>query len=435
MPVNKNPLGMNARNYLYIYPFNSEEAKRVADDKLETKKILLKHKISTPHLYARFESRTAIQEFDWNSLPEHGFVIKPARGFAGGGILPIKKFKDGIATTVIGEEMTIEQMQSHTVDVLDGGYSLQFLPDNAFIEERLVPHPFFRKLGAIGIPDIRVIVFHHIPVMAMMRFPTEESGGKANVSLGAIAFGIDMRTGITVGAYSKKGRINTIPGTKMKTRGIRIPQWEEILLLAAKTQAVSGLGYAGIDIVLDKRDIPFVLEVNARPGLAIQNANLESLRTRLERIEAIPIPSPERGVEVSKSLFAQSFSEKVKQEVKVLTVIQPVTLTGNGKSIEVEAKLDTGAFRTSIDKKLAEQLDLQPTGETVTVSSASGETKRPLYKATFTLGGRKVTSVCSVIDRSKMKYPVIVGRLDLKGFLIKPVYFDDDTEDTESEQQ
>ena len=431
MPVNKAPLGMNARNYLYIYPFNSAEAKKNADDKLETKKILLKHNISTPNLYAKFESRAAIQSFDWNTLPENGFVIKPARGFAGGGILPIRKMKDGIATSVMGDELTIEQLQSHTSDILDGGYSLQFLPDNAFIEERLIPHPFFRKLGAIGIPDIRVIVFHSIPVMAMMRFPTEESGGKANVTLGAIAFGIDMRTGITVGAYSKKGKITTIPGTKIKVRGIRIPMWEEILLLAARTQTACKLGYAGIDIVLDKRDVAFVLEVNARPGLAIQNANNDSLRTRLERIENIPVPSPERGVEVSKSLFAQSFSEKVKQDPVVLTVVQPVTLTGNGKSIEVEAKLDTGAYRTSIDKKLAEELDLKPTGEFVTVTSASGETKRPLYKATFMLGGKKVVSTCSVIDRSKMNFPVIVGRLDLKGFLINPVFHEENPEKEE----
>ena len=134
---------------------------------------------------------------------------------------------------------------------------------------------------------------------------------------------------------------------------------------------------------------------------------------------------------MAKSLFAQSFSEKVKQDPIVLTVVQQVTLTGNGKSIEVEAKLDTGAYRTSIDKKLAEELDLKPTGEFVTVTSASGETKRPLYKATFMLGGKKVVSTCSVIDRSKMNFPVIVGRLDLKGFLINPVFHEENPEKEE----
>lgn len=416
---------MNARNYLYIYPFNNAEAKRNADDKLETKKLLLKNNIKTPALLARFETRQDILEFDWSSLPETGFVIKPARGYAGGGILPLRKFKEGNAVSVVGEEFTIEQMQKHALDILEGGFSLQYLPDKCFIEDRLVPHPMFKKLGGVGIPDVRVITFHNIPVMAMLRLPTAESGGKANYTLGAICFGIDMRTGITTSAFSKKGVIKTIPSVKIKTRGIRIPKWDEIMLLAAKSQQACGLGYAGVDVVLDKFGEPNVLEVNARPGLAIQNANLASLRTRLERIEAIPTPSPERGIEVAKSLFASPFAEKVQPATRVLTVIQPITLTHNGRSVQVEAKLDTGAFRTSIDKKLAKELELPETGEMVNVSSASGEGKRPLVKATFFLAGKKIATHASTTDRSKLKYPVIVGRRDLGGFLIKPALFEE----------
>jgi alpha-L-glutamate ligase-like protein len=424
MPVNKAPLGMNARNYLYIYPNNDVDSKKRADDKMETKKILIKNNIATPKMLARFQNRKQIEDFDWSTLPENGFVIKPARGYAGGGIIAFKTFKDGVATSVVGEQYNIEQMKKHSFEILDGGFSLQFLPDKCFIEERLIPHPMFKKLGAVGIPDIRVIVFHHVPVMAMMRFPTEESGGKANLTLGAICFGIDLRTGITTSAYSKKGMISTIPSTKIKVRGIKIPMWDEILLMAAQTQSVSGLGYAGVDIVIDKNGMPNILEVNARPGLGIQNANLDSLRTRLERIEAIPIPSPERGIEVAKSLFATAFAEKVPATNRVVSVIQPLTVSHNGKSIQVEAKLDTGAFRTSIDKKLAKELELPLTGEVVHVKSASGVGNRPLVKTTLILAGKKIPTTASITDRSKMKYPVIVGRRDLKDFLIKPVLYD-----------
>lgn len=413
---------MNARNFLYISPYNKAHAKHVADDKLETKKVLLEHGISTPKLLATFEDRQSIQDFDWNTLPEEGgFVIKPARGFGGGGILPVRKFKDGIATTVTGYELTVEQMQSHLFDVLEGGYSLQFLPDKAFLEERLIPHPMFRKMGAIGIPDIRIIVFHHIPVMAMIRFPTEQSGGKANLSLGAIGFGIDMRTGITTGAFTKKYALNTIPGTKIKTRGIRIPNWDELLLLAARTQSVSGLGYAGIDIVIGKDNVAYVLEVNARPGLAIQNVNQDSLRARLERIENIPTPSPERGVEVSKSLFAQSFSEKVKNDVKIVTVVQTITITNGDKTLELEAKLDTANYRTMVDATIAEELGLKPTGEMVEIPIPQGVAQAELYKATITLAGKKMATSVVVVDRSYQKYPVTVGRLNLKNILIRPV--------------
>lgn len=429
MPVNKSPLGMNARNFLYISPHNKAHAKHVADDKLETKKVLLEHGISTPKLLATFEDRQSIQDFDWNTLPEEGFVIKPARGFGGGGILPVRTFKNGIATTVTGSELTIEQMRSHLFDVLEGGYSLQFLPDKAFLEERLIPHPMFRKLGAIGIPDIRIIVFHHIPVMAMIRFPTEQSGGKANLSLGAIGFGIDMRTGITTGAFTKKYALNTIPGTKIKTRGIRIPNWDNLLLLAARTQSVSGLGYAGIDIVIGKDNTPYVLEVNARPGLAIQNVNQDSLRARLERIENIPTPSPERGVEVSKSLFAQSFSEKVKNDVKIVTVVQTITITNGDKTLELEAKLDTANYRTMVDVKIAEELGLKPTGEMVEIPIPQGYAQAELYKATITLAGKKMVTSVVVVDRSYQKYPVTIGRLNLKNILIRPVLKDDNPDE------
>jgi len=47
-------------------------------------------------------------------------------------------------------------------------------------------------LGTYGLPDIRVIAYNMVPVMAMMRIPTKESGGKANIHGGACAVGIDI---------------------------------------------------------------------------------------------------------------------------------------------------------------------------------------------------------------------------------------------------
>ena len=45
MAVSKNILGMNARNFLFVRKYNSNESKRIADDKLEMKNAELKHKI------------------------------------------------------------------------------------------------------------------------------------------------------------------------------------------------------------------------------------------------------------------------------------------------------------------------------------------------------------------------------------------------------
>ncbi len=431
MAVSKNILGMNARNFLYIRKYNPGSAKKVADDKLEMKTRLLENDINTPDMFSVFYDRDSIRNFDWDSLPSRGFVIKPARGFAGSGILPIKKWENGIATSVTGQTYDLKQLESHILDILEGAYSMKYLPDNAFLEERIFPHPFFKKLTGHGIPDIRVIVFNHIPVMAMMRLSTEESHGKANLHQGAIGFGIDIRTGITTSAVLYDQNLDVIPGTKIKTRGIKIPEWDKILYLSSKTQAITGLGYAGIDLVFDGKKGPEILEVNARPGLSIQNANKASLRSRLERVENILTPTPERAVELAKNLFTETFSDKVSIGPKVLTIIQDITFDRNGQPITVKAKLDTGAFRTSMDSKFVDLLGLSLSDEKVFVKSASGEHYRPTVKVTFELANKRITTLASVVDRTNLKYPVIIGYRDMKNFLIKPVH--DETYDPEDD--
>lgn len=420
MAVSTSVLGMNARNFLYITRYNRVFAKRVADDKLETKKILAENGISTPKLLASIYDREEIRNFDWDSLPEDGFVVKPARGYGGEGILVVKRWNGRRAVTVSGDAVSQQSLESHLLNILEGAFSLQYLPDKAFIEERIVVHPFFKKLTTYGIPDIRVIVLNHVPVMAMLRIPTEESNGKANLHQGAIGVGIDMRTGITTHAISRDKPVSHIPGTKQKTRGIKLPDWDGLLYLAAKTQSVCGLGFAGIDIVFDAEQGPLVLETNARPGLSIQNANRDSLRTRLERIENMKRPTPERGVEMAKSLFAEGFSEKVEIKPRVLSVVEPIVIHHKDRMKVIKAKVDSGALRTSIDEKVVHELGLPHGNEQVLVTSASGQGYRPTVKFSYELGGKKIQSTATVADRSKLKYPMIVGRLDLKGFLIDP---------------
>lgn len=434
MPISRDILGMNARNFLYIRKYNRTHAKRIADSKLATKQLLLHERIATPRLLAVFHTRKQINKFDWK-LPSEGFVIKPARGYGGGGILPIKKWVDKNATSVVGEAFNIKQLQSNLLDILEGVYSLQFLPDDAYIEEIITPDPFFKKLAPVGIPDIRIIIFNYIPVMAMIRLPTKESSGKANLHQGALAVGIDLRTGITTYGIQHNKLITTIPDTKMKVRGIKIPKWDELLLLASRTQAIIGLGYAGIDIVFDAKRGPIILEVNARPGLSIQIANQTSLRTRLERVENMSITTPERGVEVAKSLFSEAFSEKVAIAPKILTVIQPVTITNNNKMLEIKAKLDTGAFRTSIDEKLADSIDLTVSKEKIFVKSASGQAYRYTVPLSFTLAGKKIKTIATIVDRSHLQYPMIVGRQDLKGFLIKPSLTEEQGKDNDRDDE
>lgn len=431
MAVSKNVLGMNARNFLYIRKYNKPSAKRIADDKLATKKLLLKNNIATTGLLATFSNRKDILKFDWN-LPKDGFVIKPARGYGGQGILLIKSWEQGKGISITGKTYTIKQIKSHLFDILDGAYSLQFLPDKVFIEEIIHSHPFFRRLAPIGLPDIRVVAFNNVPIMSYMRLPTKESEGKANQTSGALGIGIDLRTGITTYATIHKTKyITYLPGTKTKVRGIKIPEWDTVLMLAVTTQSIMKLGYAGIDIVFDAKRGPMILEVNARPGLSIQLANKASLRTRLERVENMLIPTPQRGIEVAKSLFAEEFSEKVTPGEKVLNTVEQITFKYQGQTKVCQAKLDTGAFRTSIDRNLAEELSLPVMSKKVYVKSASGQRYRPTVKISFTLAGKRINTIASVVDRSFLRFPVIIGRRDLEGFLIKPIAIEGE-EDEES---
>lgn len=423
MPISNQVLGMNARNFLYLNRYNKSRAKISADNKLATKKILIENGIPTVKLIHSFATRKGLKKFSWN-LPEDGFAIKPARGYGGEGILVFSKWDGTQGTTISGRVYSLKQIKSHILDIFDGVYSLQSIPDKAYIEKLIEPDPFFKKLAPIGLPDIRVIVFKKIPIMAMLRLPTLKSHGKANLHQGAIGIGIGMRTGITNHAILQNKALKFIPGTKIKTSGIKIPNWDEILLIASKAQFASGLGFAGIDIVVQKNKGPVVLEINVRPGLSIQNANLASLRLRLETVEHLnPLTSP-HGVEISRSIFAEDFSYKVQTEPNILSVIEPVIIYIDGKiSREYLAKIDTGAYRTSIDANIAKELSLLSHDRIFIAKSASGIQRRGSVKLRMKLGGKKISTIATIAPRSHMSFPIIIGVRDLKGFYVNPNTF------------
>lgn len=419
MAVSKSVLGMNARNYMYLRRYNTRRAKLRADDKLATKRRLVAADIPTTKLLKVFRNPRNLRTFDWTSLPE-SFVIKPARGFGGEGILVVNNWNGHFGTDAHDETITLFELESTIFDILDGAHSFNSLPDVAYIEEKVEVSNTFRKLG-LGVPDIRVIVCNRVPVMAMLRVATHQSRGRANLHMGAIGIGIDIRTGITTRGILESKESVYIPNSKIKAHGIKIPNWDEVLEIAARAQEVSGLGFAGIDIVHDERYGPLVLEINARPGLSIQLANGESLRTRLERVDALHVPNIQKGISLAKELFAAPVLVNVPTETNILSVVEKITLIGNnGKRKTVEAKIDTGAFRTSIDESLIEELALETHDRVISVRSGSGRQERGLADVTFKLKGRTISTAASFVDRAHMSYPVIIGRLDLGGFLVNP---------------
>lgn len=117
--------------------------------------------------------------------------------------------------------------------------------------------------------------------MAMARVPTAESGGLANLHQGALGLGIDLGTGITTGGVYKNRCVTHAPNSNKPLAGIQIPHWKDILDTATQSSLIFGLGYLGVDIVIDRLQGPMVIEVNARPGLNIQLANATGLMFRI----------------------------------------------------------------------------------------------------------------------------------------------------------
>lgn len=419
MAISKSVLGMNARNYLYIRALNSRKYKLVADDKLLTKQRLIAHNVATPKLLAQFKNLKDARNFDWSSLPR-SFVLKPSHGYGGQGIVVIDGWDGTKGLDSKKRQVTMDDLEAEIFSTIDGAHSLNNLPDSAFIEQRVNVHTFFKKYTTAGVPDIRVIVCNSIPVMAMLRLPTTHSDGKANLHLGAIGLGIDLRTGITTFGVTQGHTVKKIPGKGVKVHGIKIPDWQKTLEIATNAQITSKLGFVGVDIVFDQELGPMVLEINARPGLAIQIANQQSLRTRLERIANLPIKSAEEGVALAQRLFADESLLSVEIADRTLGVIEKVIIYGESKRKTVRAKIDTGAYRTSIDVDLVNELDLDHHHKLVHVRSGSGRQKRRTVRLNFKLKNKEISTIATYTERSHLRFPIIIGRKDIKDFLVDP---------------
>ncbi len=450
---------MNARNLLYIRPSNPRKAIHLADDKLATKEALRASGLPVPKIYGIIRNRKDIDDFKWGKLPK-SFVLKPNRGLGGEGIIVFKKrFRNGNLLRANGTKMTHRELVVHLNDILDGHYSMSGVPDIAFFEEKLTPHKDFWPYIFQGIPDIRVIVYNSVPVMAETRLPTKTSQGKANLHLGAVGAGIDIATGVTTEAVMWGKVITETPDTKMPVAGFHIPFWDDILKIAIEAQQVSGIGFLGADIVVDQKRGPMILELNARPGLAIQVANLAPLRYRLEKVERLQVRDVAHGIRIAKNLFGGEIEDEIEEisGKQVIGTVEKVILIGkNGRRIEVEAKIDTGAFSSSVDEELARKLgfcDLikffqkiklpeiesragarkveqqlnrkyhgkhSDLADIVVVYSSHGVTIRPRIKLMFEISKKKIFSKVSIISREELDYQMIVGRKDLKKFLVEP---------------
>ena len=82
-------LGLNERNVDFIQRFNPRRLYPLVDDKLQTKRLALEAGIAVPELYGVIENQHDVRRFGELVSEHQDFVVKPAHGSGGDGIMVI----------------------------------------------------------------------------------------------------------------------------------------------------------------------------------------------------------------------------------------------------------------------------------------------------------------------------------------------------------
>lgn len=413
-------LGQNARNLHYIKEYSNPLGKKIADDKLLSKKVLIKAGIAVPELIGIIKDYRDLTKFDWDKLPK-SFVMKPVHGSQGGGIeIFYNKDETGNWIRSDGTKADKDSLIASARDILDGKFSLHNEPDQVFFEARVRSHGNLKNYCYKGVPDIRIVVFNKIPIMAYVRFPTKESKGKANMILGAVGTGIDLSTGITTtSTYGKanngKGEaIEFVPGTGLRYQGLKIPYWDKILASALKTQEAVGLKFMAIDFLIDEKKGPMIVEVNARPGLSIQIVNREGLGWRLNKAKGLKVKSVIHGIRLGKDLFGGQIEEQIEKisGKEIISNIVPLKISKDKFSTEALALIDTSRRSSIIEQETARKLKLIPEN----FKLEHDEYLPTLVK--MKIGSHENESEARIVPDKIKGYKVVLGRNDLTDFII-----------------
>lgn len=278
---------MNRRNAL-IARLNPREAIKGVNQKFETKERLLAAGVPVPPTLALIADEAEAAAFDFASLPD-AFAVKPNRGRRGEGVILVDgRNEDGSWRQLNGEVLSVKALRAHLTRILAGELSLEGSHSDAALVEPLIrTHPDFARLVPYGLPDIRIICLGDVPLMAMTRLPTEESRGRANLHQGAVGAAIDFRDGAIFRAVRGEEEVWDHPSTGAPLIGTRIPHWRQVVEASRRCSGALGLGYVGVDIVIDAERGAQVLECNAYPGLEIQNVNAAGLAGRIAQVEQL----------------------------------------------------------------------------------------------------------------------------------------------------
>lgn len=202
------------------------------------------------------------------------------------------------------------------------------------------------------------------------------------------------------------------------------PEIQETVLNAVE---VIGLDFAGVDLMQHENGDWHILEVNPTAGFkGLFNSTGVNpapyiAATGLQRIGTEPdepeVESLATELDTSSPNIENTRTESSKPTIGLTATI---TIGGEGNTTSVQAKVDTGARRTSIDSQLASTIQAGPIVETATVHTASTTEPRvrPVTPVTIKLQGKEHTVHASIEDRSHMNQDVILGRDILHNYKI-----------------
>lgn len=284
-PDSGHVVGINRRNVELVYAHNPRTCYRFADDKLLTKELLGAAGVPVPETYVVCDGLDQVEGALASLAARSGFVVKPASSSGGQGILVVGESAPNGWRRASGAELTRTALRQHMANIIYGAFS-DDKGDRAYVEARVRGHAVIEELWAEGLSDVRVITLGARPVIAMLRVPTRKSQGRANLHQGALGLAVDLGTGKVVRALHQGSAITLHPDSNKPLLDIVVPSWSDVLEVARLAARSVPLGYLGVDIVIDHSGAPMVLEVNARPGLEIQNVHARGIGEALARLQA-----------------------------------------------------------------------------------------------------------------------------------------------------
>lgn len=406
----KDILGINGRYLHYIKKYNPDKVLYYADSKLKTKRFMEARGIRVPKLLATIRTSTDLTMARIKSLPAD-IVVKPNSSSGGSGIIVLTEKQSYGWKTIDGERFTYTSMLRHMKNILEGAFHATGYTDIALVEKRIITHPKVAALTYKGLPDIRIIVFNLVPVIAMLRLPTPESMGKANLHSGGIGAGIDISKGEITYVMQYDKIVKTIPGIG-DIQGFKIPHWDDILRIAVQAQHVTNLGYLGVDIALDKNG-PLLLELNARAGLSVQVANLVPLAKRLRRVEGLKVKTVAQGIQLAKSMFGR----KMERDIRSLS---GKTIAGNKEYVRFYFQEGPQEYLAKINPMLKDNYISQDIFDKIKEDHPALMTADGGLRIKYGLLERKSQTLFHPITIKDSQFQVIVGKRELKNYLIDP---------------